>query len=211
MKDDDLPDIGQVTTEVVDGLRIRIARSGRPTGSAILFTSPWPESIYAFHRVLPYFVETHRVIAIDLPGYGHSESRPDVMSPQKMGAFLIKLIAHLNLEGVHAVGPDVGALACLFAAADHPGVFVSLAVGGGAVRVDLAAGDLKNVIATPKGAFAAMNGADVMADYLMQAGKLTPAAIIEDFRLASAGKRFEDASEHVLSMTNFFDGNTAGL
>src|SRR6266851_1491611 len=72
------------------------------------------------------------------------------------------------------------------------GVFVSLAVGGGAVRVDLAAGDLKNVIATPKGAFAAMNGADVMADYLTQAGKLTPAAVIEDFRLASTGKRFED-------------------
>jgi len=114
-----------------------------------------------------------------------------------MGAFLIKVIAHLNLERMHAVGPDVGALACLFAAADHPGGFVSLAVGGGAVRVDLAAGDLKNVIATPKGTFAAMNGADVMADYLTQAGKLTPAAIIEDFRLASAGKRFEDASEYV--------------
>ena|ERR1700722_7877807 len=40
MKDGDLPDIGQVTTEVVDGLRIRIARGGRPNGSAILFTSP---------------------------------------------------------------------------------------------------------------------------------------------------------------------------
>ncbi len=53
MKDDDLPDIGQITTEVVDGLRIRIARSGRANGSAILFTSPWPESIYAFHRVFP--------------------------------------------------------------------------------------------------------------------------------------------------------------
>src|SRR5271170_360314 len=76
MKDDDLPDIGQITMEVIEGLRIRIARSGRANRSAILFTSPWPESIYAFHRVLPYFVETHRVIAIDLPGYGHSESRP---------------------------------------------------------------------------------------------------------------------------------------
>ena len=197
MKDGDLPDIGQVTTEVVDGLRIRITRGGRPNGSAILFTSPWPESIYAFHRVFPYFVETHRVIAIDLPGYGHSEGRPDVMSPRKMGAFLVKVIARLNLERVHAVGPDVGALACLFAAADHPGIFVSLAVGGGAVRVDLAAGELKNVIATAKGTFAAMNGADVMADYLTQAGKLTPAAIIEDFRMASAGKRFEEASEYV--------------
>ena len=197
MNDNELPDIGQVASEIIDGLRIRISRGGRSNGSAILFTSPWPESIYAFHRVFPYFVETHRVIAIDLPGYGHSETRPDVMSPRRMGAFLIKVTAHLNLERVHAVGPDVGALACLFAAADHPGVFASLAVGGGAVRVDLAAGDLKNVIGTPKGTFAAMNGADVMADYLTQAGKLTPAAVIEDFRAASAGTRFEEASEYV--------------
>ena len=136
---------------------------------------------------IPLLRWRYRVIAIDLPGYGHSEGRPDVMSPRKMGAFLVKVIARLNLERVHAVGPDVGALTRLFAAADHPGVFVSLAVGGGAVRVDLAAGEL-NVIATPKGTFAAMNGADVMADYLTQAGKLTPAAIIEDFRMASAGQ-----------------------
>src|SRR5260221_12937316 len=98
MKDDDLPDIGQITTEVVDGLRIRIARSGRANGSAILFTNPWPERIYSFHRVLPYFVETHRVIAIDLPGFGHSESRPDVIVPQKLVVFLIKVIAHLHLD-----------------------------------------------------------------------------------------------------------------
>ncbi len=108
MKDDDLPDIGQITTEVVDGLRIRIARSGRANGSAILFTSPWPESIYAFHRVFPYFVETHRVIAIDLPGYGHSESRPDVMSPQKMGAFLIRCLRELSRRRRRGTGRSGG-------------------------------------------------------------------------------------------------------
>jgi pimeloyl-ACP methyl ester carboxylesterase len=86
MKDGGLPDIGQVTTEAVDGLRIRIARGGRPNGSAILFTSPWPESIYAFHRVFPYLVETHRVIAIDLPGYGHLEGRPDVNVASENGS-----------------------------------------------------------------------------------------------------------------------------
>ena len=53
----------------------------------------------------------------------------------------------------------------------------------------LAAGDLKNVLGTPKGAFAALNGTNVMADYLRQAGKLTSAAIIiEDFRVASAAR-----------------------
>jgi len=95
MKDDKLPNIGQVTTEIIDGLRIRLSRSGRSDGVPVLLTSPWPESIYAFHRVLPYLVESHPIIAIDLPGFGHSESRADVMSPRGMGVFLIKVAAIL--------------------------------------------------------------------------------------------------------------------
>ena len=60
MKDEKLPDIGEVATEIIDGLRIRLSRSGREEGLPILFTCPWPESIYAFHRILPYFVEAGR-------------------------------------------------------------------------------------------------------------------------------------------------------
>src|SRR5258705_1976933 len=197
MKDDKLPDIGQVTTEIIDGLRIRLSRSGRVDWLPILFTSPWPESIYAFHRVLPYFVEARPVIAIDLPGFGLSESRPDVMSPSAMGAFLVKVAARLNLRRLHGVGPDVGALAFLFAAADHPGLFESLAVGGAATRVDLAGGRLRDLIASPKGAFAAIDGAEAVSGYLTQAAQITPQAIIDDFRQASAEQRFEDATQYI--------------
>lgn len=197
MKDDRLPDIGQVTTEIIDGLRIRLSRSGRSDGVPVLLTSPWPESIYAFHRVIPYLVEAHPVIAIDLPGFGHSESRADVMSPRAMGAFLVKVAAHLNLNRLHGVGPDVGALAFLFAAADHPRLFESLAVGGAATRVDLAGGQVRDLIASPKGAFAAINGDDAVSGYLTQAAQITPPAIIDDFRQASAKQRFEDAVQYV--------------
>ena len=197
MKENQLPDIGHVTTEIIDGLRIRLSRTGRFDKPPVLLTSPWPESIYAFHRVLPYFVDAHSVIAIDLPGFGSSESRTEIMSPRAMGAFLVKVAAHLNLNRLHGVGPDVGAPAFLFAAAEHPGLFESLAVGGAATRVDLAAGALKDVIASPKGAFAAINGADAVSDYLTQAAKITPPAIIDDFRAASAGPRFEAAAQYV--------------
>src|ERR1700751_1263050 len=129
MHENRLPAIGNATTEILDGLRIRLARSGRSDGVPILFTSPWPESIYAFHRVLPHFVETNPVIAIDLPGFGHSDGRPDVMSPRAMGVFLVKVAEHLKLDRLRGVGPEVGALVFLFAAADKPGLFESLAVG----------------------------------------------------------------------------------
>jgi pimeloyl-ACP methyl ester carboxylesterase len=197
MTNDQLPNLGQVSTEIIDGLRIRLLRSGGARGLPVLFTSPWPESIYSFHRVLPQFVATHPIIAVDLPGFGHSGSRPEVMSPRAMGVFLIKLVRHLNLDRLFGVGPDVGALAFLFAAADRPELFERLAIGGAATRVDLAAGALKNVISSPKGAFAAINGSDAVADYLTQAALITPRPIIEDFKAASAGDRFEVAAHFV--------------
>lgn len=192
-----LPDIGHVTTETIDGLRIRLSRAGRSDGVPVLFTSPWPESLYSFHRVLPYFVETYPVIAIDIPGFGLSESRPDVMSPKAIGAFLITLARYLKIDRLYGVGPDVGALAFLFAAADQPQLFAGLAVGGAATRVDLAGPVLRSAIDSPKGAFAAIDGANAVADYLAQAAHLTPPAIIDDFRAASAGQRFENAAQYV--------------
>ena len=102
MESDTLPDIGQDSTETIDGLRIRLSRSGRADGVPVLFTSPWPESIYAFHRVLPDFVGTYPVVAIDLPGFGLSESRPEIMSPKATGTFLVKVAAHLKLPLLQA-------------------------------------------------------------------------------------------------------------
>ena len=40
-------------TVLVDGLRIRYADSGTADGPVILFTSPWPESLFAFRLVWP--------------------------------------------------------------------------------------------------------------------------------------------------------------
>ncbi len=193
----DLPGVGQVSTEVVDGLRIRISRSGPADQMPVLFTSPWPESLHAFWRIIPHVVHAHPVVAVDLPGFGLSESRPGVMSPKAMGAFLVKLAAHLKLDRLHAVAPDVGTPAFLFAAAEHPELFESLVLGGGATRVDLAGGRLRDLIASPQGAFASVDGAELVADYLTQARDNTPPAVVEDFRAASAGRRFEDAVQFV--------------
>ncbi|HVA15762.1 MAG TPA: alpha/beta fold hydrolase, partial [Stellaceae bacterium] len=192
-----LPDIGVVATIEIDGLSIRYARSGASEGTPILLTAPWPESIYAFHRVLPRLAARNPVIAIDLPGYGLSQSRLEVMAPEAMGNFVISLLKHFAIDRTHVVAPDVGTLAILFAAAKASDRFESLVLGGGAMRVDLAAGSLKDLIHSPAGSFAAIDGADRVRNYLMHAAELTPAAIIDDFRAASAGRRFEEATQYV--------------
>jgi pimeloyl-ACP methyl ester carboxylesterase len=193
-----LPDIGQITIEKIDGLEIRHARTGRPDGTPILFTSPWPESIYAFRDVLPTARRLGPVILVDLPGFGRSESRPDVMSPEAIGAFIIKFADYLGVIRMHAVGPDVGTPALLFAAARKPELFESIVAGSGATSPDLAGQGLKDLIFSLPGALASVEGGDIGAGFVTQSAAVkTPDAVLEDYRLASAGRRFEDATQFV--------------
>src|SRR5689334_20277523 len=152
-----LPDIGTVATVEIDGLSIRYARSGVSKGTPILLTAPWPESMYSFHRVLPRLATEHPVLAVDLPGYGRSQSRPDVLAPEAMGAFVITLLKHFGISRTHVVAPDVGTLAVLFAASKNPKLFESLVLGSGAMQADLAAGVLKDVIYSPTRTFSTID------------------------------------------------------
>jgi pimeloyl-ACP methyl ester carboxylesterase len=193
-----LPDIGHVTTTQIAGLEIRFSRAGRSDGIPILLTSPWPESIYAFRGILPAIKELGPLILVDLPGFGRSAGRPDVISPEAMGDFVIELAVHLGVGRMHAVGPDVGTPALLFAAARKPALFESV-VGGGAVSSpELAGAGLKEVIESPAGAFANAEGGDIGAGFVTQSAAVkTPPAVLEDYRLSSAGRRFEEAAQFV--------------
>jgi hypothetical protein len=56
-----------------------------------------------------------------------------------MADFIIVLAQRLGIDRMHAVGPDVGTPALLFAAPGSPGLF-ELVVGSGATGTELAAG-----------------------------------------------------------------------
>ena len=125
----------------IDGLQIRYAYSGGDRDQVVLLTSPWPESVYAFAPMWATLAEHARLFAVDLPGFGASERRDDLMSPREMGMFLVRLVAEAELGRVHIVAPDVGTAAALFAAAAHPERFATLTVGTGAVAVPLQLGE----------------------------------------------------------------------
>src|SRR5258705_5607647 len=196
MNHDVLPYIGDVVTDKIDGLSIRYARIGKSNGLPVTLTAPWPESIYSFHRLVPQLAKLYSIIIVDLPGFGLSQSRPDVMAPEAMGAFFIKLLKYFDINRTHVVAPDVGTLAVLFAAAKQSELFESLVIGGGAMQPDLAAGVLKDLIYSSIG-YLTNAGSDGVKPYLDHASQLTPPAIIEDFRAASAGHRLENAAQFV--------------
>jgi pimeloyl-ACP methyl ester carboxylesterase len=131
----------QARFRTIDGVRIRYADSGGSQKPAIVLTSPWPESVYAFTPMWASLSEHARLFAVDLPGFGASERREDLLSPRAVGTFLAQLIAEADLGTAHIVAPDVGTSAALFAAAAHPERIASVIVGSGGAAVPIQLGE----------------------------------------------------------------------
>jgi pimeloyl-ACP methyl ester carboxylesterase len=192
-------ELGTPRHVTIDGLRIRYIRGDRTDGVPVLLTSPWPESLYAFYRVWPKLSAVAPLVALDLPGFGHSEGRSDLMSPREMGDFILKIVAQFEFSRLHLIAPDVGTSAALFAAAHQPEPFVSLVVGSGVADPKLATGSLKDLMEAPSmEPFRAMSGEDIVLEGLARMLKPNPPKeILEDYRQASAGSRFVDAAAYV--------------
>lgn len=195
-------DIRQTQTVLIDELRIRYADSEPADGPVILLTSPWPESLLAFRRVWPALTATGRLVAVDLPGFGHSQGRPDVLTPSAMGDFLGRLIAGLGLGTPHLVAPDVGASAALFLAARQPDAVRSLVVGGGGASYPLeVTGTLADIIAAP--GIEVFQGQDVRATIGATVEAAAPRAqepdVWEDYVSAYENGRFAESTRYVRS------------
>jgi len=133
--------IPEVRFREIDGVRIRYADSGVSQKPIALLTCPWPESVYAFAPLWTTLAQHARLFAIDLPGFGRSERRDELLSPRAMGGFLAQLIAEADLGRPHIVAPDVGTSAALFAAAEHPERIAGVIVGTGGAAVPIQLGE----------------------------------------------------------------------
>jgi pimeloyl-ACP methyl ester carboxylesterase len=147
------PIASPITTyfRVCEGVRVRYADTRADSDTVVLMLAPWPESLWAFRRIWARVTSLGRVVALDMPGFGHSDQhRPELIAPDAAAHFLATLIDDLDLGAPHVVGPDVGTAAALFLAARAPERVTSLTVGGGAVRFPIEAGGaLKDIIEAP--------------------------------------------------------------
>jgi len=139
----------QTRFRTIDGLTIRFAESEDRDDHALLL-SPWPESLFAFEPTWGRLAEHTHLVAIDLPGFGHSQRRKALLSPRAMGEFVICVADAFGLKNPHVIGPDIGTGASLFAAALYPGRLRSLIVGSGGAAFPLQLGGvLKDWVEAP--------------------------------------------------------------
>jgi pimeloyl-ACP methyl ester carboxylesterase len=192
----------QIGFRTVDGVRIRYADSGGRAEQSILLTSPWPESVYAFAPIWSRLAQHARLFAVDLPGFGGSERRDDLLSPRAMGEFLVRLIDESGLRTPHIVGPDIGTSAALFAAASRPGLLSSVVVGSGGVAVPIQLGGaLEQWTLDPDlDRYRAMDPRAIVSAALDTIeGHTLPAEIREDYLRSYEGDRFVESMRYARS------------
>jgi pimeloyl-ACP methyl ester carboxylesterase len=181
-----------------EGGIIRYLRGGENGGVPILLTSPWPESILAFHPIWPALIKLGPVVAVDLPGFGRSDFRDELMSPSAMGSFLVRLAKAFGLARIHGVGPDVGTSAMLFAAREMPELFESVVVGSGGTSMDLIGEGLRRIITKPEDEIDGGRDGEIVGARIPTLLRSPPSVEqLDDYRKSSAGGRYRLAARYV--------------
>jgi pimeloyl-ACP methyl ester carboxylesterase len=103
----------------VNGTTLHYVTAGT-TGSPILLVHGFPETWWAFHKLIPLLATAHRVFAVDLRGFGDSDNKPGEYDSAASAEDLHQLIAHLNVGPVHVTGQDISGGTVFRLAATHP-------------------------------------------------------------------------------------------
>jgi pimeloyl-ACP methyl ester carboxylesterase len=120
-----IPDVTHRTAQV-NGETLHYVTAG-DSGSPVLLVHGFPESWWAFRGVIPPLAAEHRVIAVDLPGFGDSAHGAVDYSSTFAAESLRQLIEQLGLGPVHLTSQDIAGPTTFRLAAQHPELIRSYA------------------------------------------------------------------------------------
>jgi pimeloyl-ACP methyl ester carboxylesterase len=103
----------------VNGTKLHYVAAGT-SGSGLLLVHGFPETWWAFRKLIPLLAATHRVFAVDLRGFGDSDNGPGVYDSRNSAEDLHLLIRQLDVGPVHLTGQDISGATVFRLAATHP-------------------------------------------------------------------------------------------
>jgi len=107
----------------VDSLRLHYVEAGTPDpgNPPIVLLHGFPTSSHLYRNVIPELEKTHRVIALDLPGYGLSDKPLDVAYDYKFYAGVLSgFLDALGIDTIDLVVHDLGGPVGLYWAVENP-------------------------------------------------------------------------------------------
>jgi len=127
------PDPGAYAT--VHGLRMYYQVYGK--GPPLLLLHGGLQTIASsFAKQIPVFAESHRVIAVEQMGHGHTGDADRELTYRGMAEDTAELLRQLGLADVDVVGWSDGGIVALVLAAHHPKLVRRLVVSGVNLRPD---------------------------------------------------------------------------
>lgn len=93
----------------IEGVRLHYVAGGNPQGEALLLLAGFPQSWYAWHKVMARLADRYYIIAPDLPGQGDSDKPQSGYDTQALAGKVSGLMQTLNVERYYLAAHDVGA------------------------------------------------------------------------------------------------------
>jgi pimeloyl-ACP methyl ester carboxylesterase len=98
------------------GIDFHVAEAGSGD-DVVLCLHGWPQHWYEWRHLLPALADRHRVLALDLRGFGWSDAPRDGYEKEEMATDVLAVLDALGIERVKLVGHDwggwIGFLLCL--------------------------------------------------------------------------------------------------
>jgi pimeloyl-ACP methyl ester carboxylesterase len=116
-----LPNLAGFTHRWVDAndVRLHAVEGGQPEDPAVVLLAGFPQTWWAWRKVMPNLADRFHVIAIDLPGQGHSE-RPDISyDTHTVAAHVQAAVEALGVSTYWLAAHDIGAWVAFSLALKH--------------------------------------------------------------------------------------------
>jgi pimeloyl-ACP methyl ester carboxylesterase len=112
------PQLDGVTHRYVQGRGARLHYAEAGSGEdVVLLLHGWPEHWWEWREVIPVLAREHRVIALDMRGFGWSEATPRGYLKEELASDVLAVLDALDIDRVKLIGHDwggfVGFLCCL--------------------------------------------------------------------------------------------------
>jgi pimeloyl-ACP methyl ester carboxylesterase len=113
-------------TASVNGIQMHYVIGGH--GHPVVLLHGWPETWYAWHKVMPALAKNYTVVAPDLRGLGDSSKPLIGYDGKTLAEDIHQLVTKLGFKTIFLVGHDIGTQVAYSYAAAHPTEVKRLAV-----------------------------------------------------------------------------------
>jgi len=110
----------------VNGIQLHYVIGGQ--GEPLVLIPGYPETWWAYHKVMPVLAEKYHVIVVDIRGMGSSDKPVDGYDKRNMAKDVFELVQQLGFKKIYIAGHDIGAHVAFSFAANYSDLVAKLII-----------------------------------------------------------------------------------